>query len=201
MVKRDENGKWTSSNVPRNCNVVYAQSLVDCLNTFDPLFAKAQEKSDFEFIIALLNIKGAQDPGWDAFDTTQDIFETFSKLKSKIKYNDQQLYLFLVLYGLILEASYPYELLCNLLTIISGGRYSAFCFPDIKVDKKGKTRPMFTSEKLNKIKQLAIGQGLEESIRPLMEVFDKDLRNAVFHSNYCLYGDELRISATKIYKT
>ena len=201
MIKRDANGICTAHNVPKGSNSIYAQALVGFFNVLDPLFSKAQEKSDFEFIFALLNFQGMHDAGWDAFETTQDIFETFHRLKSKIKYNDEQLHLFLVLYGLILEASYPYDLLCNLLRIISGDRYSAFCFPDIKNSKSGRSRPMFASEKLNKIKGLAKTLNLETNIKPLDDIFDKDLRNAIFHSDYCLYDDELRIPrSSSVYK-
>lgn len=201
MLKRDANGKWTAHNIPKGTNPVYAQALVDYFNALDPLFLKAQEQSDFEFICTLINVQGVQDAGWDAFETTQDIFETFNRLKSKVRYNTEQLHLFLVLYGLILEASYPYDLLCNLLRVISGDRYSAYCFPDIKMGKNGKTRPMFASEKLNKIKEMAKSQGLENNIEPLANIFDKELRNAIFHSDYSIYDDEVRISSpTKVYQ-
>lgn len=201
MIKKDENGVWMAHNVPKRANPTYAKALVDFSNALEPLFAKAQEKSDFEFICALINIQSVQDAGWDAYETTQNIFNTFNKLKSKIKYNTEQLHLFLVLYGLILEASYPYDLLCNLLRIISGDRYSPFCFPDIQNNKNGRSRPMFASEKLNKIKELAKKQGLGISIAPLVNIFDKELRNAVFHSDYSLYKDEVRIpKPTRIYK-
>lgn len=202
MIKRNEDGLWTAHNIPKGTNPVYAQALVDYFNALDPLFAKAQEQSDFEFICTLINIQGMHDAGWDAFETTKDIFETFNRLKYKVRYNTEQLHLFLVLYGLILEAAYPYDLLCNLLRVSAGNRYSAFCFPDIKLGKSGKTRPMFASEKLNKIKEMAKAQGLEKNIEPLVSIFDKELRNAIFHSDYCLYDDEIRIpSPTKVYKT
>jgi len=201
MIKKDKKGIWTAHNVPTGTNPTYAQALADFFNTLDPLFSKAQEKSDFEFIFALLNFQGMHDAGWNAFETTQDIVETFHKLRSKIKYNNEQLYLFLVLYGLILEASYPYDLLCNLLRVISGDRYSASCFPDIINNKSGRSRPMFASEKLNKIKGLAKTLGFEANIKPLDDIFDKDLRNAIFHSDYCLHEEELRIPrSSSVYK-
>ena len=140
-----------------------------------------------------LNFQGIHDAGWDTFETTQDIFVTFDKLHSKIKYNDEQLYLLLVLYGLILEASYPYDILCNLLRIISGDRYTAVPYPDIKIGKRSKARPMFASEKINKIVELAKKQGFGPNIQPLVDMFDKELRNAIFHSDYCLYDNQLRL--------
>lgn len=201
MIYRNEKGIWKSKDVPQDMNPVFAQSLVDCFNALDPLFSKAQEASDFEFILTLLNIQGMHDPGWDSFETTQDIFDTFQKLQTKIKYNNEQLHLFLVLYGLILEASYPYDLVFNLLRIISGERYSAYCFPDIKMGKSGKTRPMFASEKINKTQELATKIGLKSNIKPLEDIFDRELRNAIFHSDYCLYDDELRIPrSSRVYK-
>lgn len=65
----------------------------------------------------------------------------------------------------------------------------------------GKTRPMFASEKINKIKELAKKLGLELNIQPLVNIFDKELRNAIFHSDYCLYDNELRLpKSSTIYK-
>lgn len=201
MIYKSKNGKWVAKDVPRDVNPTYAKSLVQYLNSLDLLFCKAQKKSDFEFILTLLNIQGARDVGWNPFETTQDIFETFNKLKTKIKYNDEQLHLFLVLHGLILEASNFYDLLYNLLKVISGDRYSAFCFPDIKLGQGSKTRPMSVSEKIIKIQTLAKKLGLDENIKLLKDIFDKDLRNAIFHSDYCLYGEELRIQKpAKVYQ-
>lgn len=201
MIYRNKSGKWAAKDIPKNFNLIYAKSLVSYFNSLDPLFVKAKEKSDFEFILTLLNTQGTRDVGWDSFETTQDIFETFNRLKTKVRYNDEQLHLFLVLQGLILEASYPYDLLYNLLRIISGNRYSAFCFPNIKLGKSGKTRPMFVSEKIDKIQVLAGKLGLKENTKLLKELFDRELRNAIFHSDYCLYDEELRIpESTRVYQ-
>jgi len=96
MIYKNKSGKWIAKGIPKDFNPTYTKSLVLYFNTLDPLFIKAQKKSDFEFILTLLNIHGTQDVGWNPFETTQDIFRTFHKLKAKIKYNDEQLHLFLV---------------------------------------------------------------------------------------------------------
>lgn len=201
MIYKNENGAWTADKTPRSFNKIYAQSIVLYSNSLDPLFDKAKQKSEFEFILTLLNIQGTQDAGWDPFETTQDIFETFNKVKRKIRYRDEQIHLFLLLYGLILEASYPYEIIYNLFKVISGDRYSAFCFPDIKLGNRGKTRPMTASEKIQKIKEIAKKLNFENNISFFDDIFNKQLRNAIFHSDYCLYADEIRTQKpTGIYK-
>lgn len=198
MLRKNDNGKWSLDKIPKGTNQVYWQALIDFFNAFEPLFSKAQNISDFEFVCTLLNIQGMESAGWDPYTTTKEIFETFNKLKSKIKSGDEQLHLFLVLYGLILESSYPYDLIYNLLRIISGDRYSAFCFPDIPLGKSGKKRPMYPTEKLNKIEQLAKAQGLEKNLKFLVDIYNKDLRNAVFHSDYCIYENEIRLPKSTI---
>lgn len=190
MLYKEESGKWKADKIPEDFNPIYADSLERYFNYLDPLFEQAQKTSEFEFILSLLSIHGLQDAGWDPFETTQDIFEIVHKLNKKIKYQDEQLHIFLLLYGLIIEASFPYELLANLLNVISGERYK-YNFPD---KKTGRTyTPQTPSEKINSLITIAKKLGLESSLTPLQEIYDRDLRNAIFHSDYCLYNDELRL--------
>ena len=196
---RDIDKQWKFSKVPKNFNSVYCDSLIRYFNALDPLFEKSQKISDFEFITSLLNIEGCQDAGWIAFESTEKIFSFINKLKNKIKDSEERLYLLLLLYGLIIEASLPYDLLANLLNIILGDRYTILNFPDIKT--RNSSRPQFPSEKINKLLELAKKANVLESLTPLKEIFNKELRNAVFHSDYIIYKDEIRIpSINKVYK-
>ena len=198
MLYRDINGTWKGKNIPKKFNLIYTQSLIKYFNCLDPLFTKAQSKSDFEFILTLLSIRGHQDAGWDSFETTQDIFNVIHKLKKKIKYNDEQLHIFLLLYGLIVEASFPYELIANLLNIIADSRYQ-LNFPDKKTGTH--LTPQYPSEKIEKIKHKAGELGLEKNVQPLTEVFNRELRNAIFHSDYSIYKNELRLPrVSQVYK-
>ena len=197
MFYKDQDGKWKFLKVPKHFNPIYAKALEKYFNCLDSLFKKAQEKSEFEFILSLLNITGQQGPGWEPFETTKDIFRFFNKLKKKIKYGKESLYLTLLLYGLTIEASYPYDLIMNLLTVASGERFTTKNFPDKKIGKN-KTRPQFPSEKINKILDKAQTINLEHTVVPIVEIFNKELRNSIFHSDYTIYGEEIRIP--QIYK-
>lgn len=196
MFYKDINGLWKFSKIPKHFNPIYAESLEKYFNCLDPLFEKAQKKSDFEFILSLLNISGYQDAGWIAFETTEDIFLFFNKLKNKIRYGNERLYIFLLLYGLIVEASYPYDLIANLLNVASGNRFLRNNFPDKKTSRN-KSRPQLTGEKINKLIEMAYKINIEKAIEPIIEVFDRELRNAIFHSDYVIYGKEIRIPSSK----
>lgn len=196
---KDIDKQWKFSNIPRHFNQVYVNSLVKYFNSIDPLFEQAQKISDFEFIASLLNISRLQGVGWIAFETTEKIFSFISRLKNKIKDSEERLYLLLLLYGLIIEVSFPYDLLANLINIILGQRYIILNFPDIKT--KNGIRPQFPQEKIKILSDLAKKANMSKSITPIQEIFNKEIRNAVFHSDYIIYKDEFRIpSAGKIYK-
>ena len=196
---RDIDKQWKFSKFPNQFNPIYANSLLSYFNSLDPLFEKAQEISDFEFITSLLNISRHQDAGWIAFETTEKIFSLINRLKNKINDSEERLYLLLLLYGLIIEASLPYELIANLLNILLGQRYTILNFPDIKI--RNNYRLQFPSEKIKKLTNLAERANFLKSLTPIQEIFNKELRNAIFHSDYVIYKDEIRVpSESKVYK-
>ena len=196
---KDFDNQWKFSKFPKHFNPIYANSLLEYFNALDPLFEEAQKISDFEFITSLLNITGQQDVGWIAFETTEKIFSLINRLKNKINDSEEKLYLLLLLYGLIVEASFPYELIANLINILLGQRYTILNFPDIQT-RRG-YRPQFPPEKIKKLIEIAKIANIPKSLKPIQEIFNKELRNAIFHSDYVIYGDEVRIpSASKVYK-
>jgi hypothetical protein len=98
-------------------------------------------------------------------------------------------YLALWLYGHIVEASAPYEVIANLLEVACGSHYAwGTNFPP-----KKSGAPQSPGEKLAKIRRLADVAGLPDVTLPLQEVWNRHLRNAVFHSDYTIYDDELRL--------
>jgi hypothetical protein len=200
MFYKDISGEWKFTKIPKRFNQVYAESLVKYFNFLDPLFEKAKNICEFEFILALLNISGKKAPGWDPFDTIKEIFRLINKLEKRVKDGNEQLYLYLLLYGLVIEASLPYDLIANLLNIVSGNRYTIYNFPNKKIGKN-RTRPQFPFEKIEKLKELSNKINMGKVISPILEIFDKELRNAIFHSDYIIYKNEVRIpEINKIYK-
>lgn len=186
---RDE-GVWAFQNVSgeeRSGKPDYIDSLPRYLNVFDPLFERAQEASEFEFICSLLAIRGLESAGWDAYQSTLEAMEAMVKLHNSTESFVASRHLKLWIYGHVVEASQPYALVGNLLAIVGGDRYSINRFPD----KQG--RPVSPGEKILKLKQAAGTVGFDDLGVPYDEVWDRPLRNAVFHADYALHGGEVRL--------
>jgi hypothetical protein len=90
------------------------------------------------------------------------------------------------------EASEPYETIANLLNIALGGSYKAWNFPKIKT--RWGYRNQYPLEKIAYLETLAKKAKMPEVIEPIKDVLDKDLRNAVFHSDYSFYDGEIRLN-------
>lgn len=172
-------------------NPTYKQRLLDCLNAFDPLFKAAKTRSEFEFLVALFRVRGLSGPGWDAWENTVEVMEHMQALHHKADY-EAAAHLWLWLYGHAIEASEPYETLASMLTITGGGRWSIKNLPD-RTRKDGSTVPLSPGEKIQKLTDLATRVGLTATMSPLKGLVDRNLRNAIFHSDYSVYDGNVRI--------
>ena len=192
QIYRDEDdGRWTVKE-DKSTHASYRPAAEKYLNTLDPLFSQAKQKCEFEFICTLLRVRGVEGPGWDTFETLQEAHKTFYKISKKFR-NDNFVttQYSLLLYGLILEASEPYELLANLINVIDGSRYSAGThYPDY-IDQNGKARSQSPADKMAQLKKKAKKVKLKIDI--FDEFFDNKLRNSIFHSDYTISGNEVRI--------
>jgi hypothetical protein len=174
--------------------------LLNYINSFSPLFDKAKIKSEFEFILTLLRFRGLQDPGWDPWENTIKTFNNLMRLLKRIKEFETKRHLSLWLYCHIVEASEPYEIIANLINIIDDGRFKISNFPD---KQRGNYKiPQYPSEKINKLVKMSEKINMSDSVFPFKDIFDKELRNAISHSDYSLYKGEVRINKKdlKIYK-
>ena len=187
-----EGRKWSIVGNVRGWNAVYKDATIRYLNSFDPLFEKAKDISEFEFINTLIRVRGLQDAGWDPWENTVKAFDCLTKLEKRIKDFETIRHLFLWLYGHIVEASEPYEIIANLMNIIEGKRFIIRNFPDKQMGKYSK--PQTPSEKIEHLTNMAYKIKMPDSIFPFTDVFDRELRNAIFHSDYSLHGGEVRLS-------
>ncbi|MDD5327220.1 MAG: hypothetical protein PHY02_05330 [Phycisphaerae bacterium] len=191
-IIKNKEGKWEYTKLPKGIVPIYKDLFIDYLNAFDPLFERAKDTCEFEFILTLLRVGGCSGPGWDPFESSQQIFKSVSYLEKKIKDFYLSRHLNLLLYAHIVEASAPYEILANLICICEGERFCIDNFPDHQ-GKNNYLRPQTPSEKIRTLDLMASRINMGNSIYPLKDVFDRDLRNAVFHSDYSLYEGEVRI--------
>lgn len=190
-IPRDADGKFYLKSLPKGFNSVYANSLILYLNCLDPLFEKAQAKCEFQFILTLLRNRGVQDAGWDAYENSVNTLDAIMRLKNKVS-GSLRGNLFLWVYAHIVEASEPYETIANLLNIINGDAYRAFNFPKRKTSWG--YRNQYPIEKIAYLEQLAKKVKMPDVIVPIKDIFDKDLRNAIFHSDYSFYEGEVRLN-------
>lgn len=198
-IPRDDDGKLVATNLPYGWNKIYGDAVVRYLNYLEPLFEKAKEKSEFQFILTLFRFRGIQPTRWDSYENSLEIFDEIMKIKEKVRGNTK-LNLILWLYGHIVEASEPYETIANLLNICLGETYRVGNFPKIKT--RWGFRPQFPNEKIITLEKMANKAGLPDVIKPIKEIFDKDLRNAVFHSDYSVDDGQIILSnsnPTRIY--
>jgi hypothetical protein len=165
------------------------------LTALDPVFERAQSKNEFEFILSLLAVRGLQDAGWSPYETSLEAIDSMVALHNETSDFKTGRHLKLWIYGHIVEASEPYELVANLFAIIVGGRYRIGNFPA----KRG--RPPSPGQKLEQLEAAAVSVEMPDAIVPLKEVWDRELRNAIFHADYALHGGEVRLPAASQRRT
>lgn len=189
---RTDDGKWNLRYRTGSVYPAYADMLQVCLNTLDGVYGRAKERDEFEFLCSLLRVSESKAAGWDSWETLESICDLHNRLKSRrfLSENDVT-HLSLFVYGQIVEASEPYELLANLLNVIDGHRFKHTNFPYRK-DWKGRWRAQHFLDKIAQLRSSAAKARIDLSF--FDRFVDNDLRNAVFHSDYSIYWPEVRVS-------
>jgi hypothetical protein len=155
-------------------------------NSLDPIFTRAKERSEFEFILCLLRIQGMQDGGWDPYETTLRAIPKIHDLWVAADAETSK-HIGLWIYGHIMEASEPYERLANLIRVAASQRGQiTTAFPP-----RG-NRPPSPGEKIQELQVRAAAAGFPDAFVPLREVWDRVLRNASFHADYSVARAGLR---------
>lgn len=165
----------------------YIRALPLYLNGLDSIFETAQEQDEAQLILSLLGVKGMQAEGWDPYDTTIDAIQAATRLHNETKDRLAARHLSLWVYGHIVEAAAPYDLLANLINVAQGGQARMFPF------QSDGGRPLSPGRKLE-----LVGLGAEEignqAARPLLAaIWHRQLRNGVFHADYTIHGSEIRL--------
>jgi hypothetical protein len=196
-VTRQADGQWVVTTEANDSQEpgsrYYRDALARYLNAFEAAFSAAADRSEFEFISCLLRVRGLQDAGWDPYETTLRAIKALVKLHQANQEADSARHLGLWIYGHIVEASEPYELLANLLDVANGGRFLVDRFPRVGGTATRPGRPQSPGEKIDQLEATAQRVGLPQLITPLKEIWDRELRNGVFHADYSFHGAELRL--------
>jgi hypothetical protein len=177
---------------------------------FNPLFDPAPHKTSdrfFEFVCVLVRPGGMHGPEWDSWYESQAILDDLSNLGTlelpQALFPDPgrvRVRLSLLSYCHLTEMNLPYALVANLLRVRLGAKYDLSPFRDLytPVGKKNpnplqKMRPPSPSKKIGRIKKLAEEAKLTEVARAFESIYDKTIRNAVYHSDYALSHGEFRL--------
>lgn len=161
----------------------YLEAVPRYLDALKPAFVRAHERCEFEFLMSLLRVRSLQDAGWDPYETTLGAIPALKQAHKRAESFEAKRHLGLITYCHIYEASEPYELLSNLVDVAVGGRFHTQRFP----------RGIMPTRKIERLTKQANNAGMHGLTLPLVEVWDRALRNAVFHADYALHGAEVRI--------
>jgi hypothetical protein len=107
-------------------------------------------------------------------------------VQAKVESPEAARHLQLWIYGHIIEASEPYEILANLLAISQDDTFRTERFPS----QNG--HPQSPGRKIKRLEEAAKTANLPGAVSPMREVWNRELRNAIFHSDYSVHGSEVR---------
>lgn len=191
-LRRDDNGVWsikaTAEDQERQPD--FLAEFPRYLNAFDPMFVKARDANEFEFLMTLLGFRGMRAPGWNAYEATLQAVANLTRVHNELPPEDAlgARHLKLWLYGHIVEASEPYEVLANLLEIATGGRFLIARYPS-----SGRGPMPSPGQKIERLATDTTKAGFVEIAEPLRDIWDREVRNAIFHADYALHGVEVRL--------
>lgn len=188
-IARKDDGSFYIERIDPHDNDTYQQGLLEATSFLVPLFEKAKEADEYNFLLTLLRVKGVEDAGWDTLDTVRDVYKSHIEIREILIHRGMaHAFQALFTYGIIVDALEPYEVITNLLNIINGQQYSIQNYSFY--NSQGRYSPPKTSAILDQIVSKAKKAGLDAAF--LQRMYDNKLRNAVFHSDFIANSFYLR---------
>jgi len=162
----------------------------------------------FEWACAMVRVTGMKDTGWDSYIESQELLQDITNLMALELPADRfsspsntHARLALIAYSHMIEMNAPYEFLANALRLRMGMKYSVEPLAhldklrDTKVNGVKMKRLMRASPiaKINEIDTMAQKAGLPEVGAALKGIYNSTIRNAVYHSDYVVHNESLRL--------
>ena len=170
---------------------------MDAVGVLDGVFNRAKAKDEFEYVCALIGMDGLL-YRVNVLGETWHVFRDISALMDAPLKDETRLRLGLLLYCHLMEAKPLYGVLENMLLAVEGKRCAMSPFgPLFQRTKKsrGKLMPEFIPPSAKQVIRFVVEHARkhdEGDLATLLEtVFDDGLRNAFFHADYAIVGDEL----------
>lgn len=163
-------------------------------DVFDQLLNKARAADEFEYVCALLRIRGMEDEGWDPLEETQRLYDDIGSLMQAPLHDFARVRLGLLLYSHLTEVDAVYMILANMVEITAGERCVMNPFQDLYRPRGSFADlvPPSARAVVERLKERAVERGFSELVELLESFFNDAVRNAFFHSDYILHGDEFR---------
>lgn len=165
------------------------------------LFTNARKEGALlDYLCTLLRVSGSSYGDWDPFVEADEALTDFSKLLKKAgrKNNKLAIRLGLLIYCHATEMAAPYEILTNLLRVKQKKRFQWDPFFDLRIrDKKDLLKHIFPSprKKIVSLEAEAVEANEKKLIEIIRSFYDDEIRNAFYHSDYCITDDEFRIAS------
>lgn len=161
------------------------------------LFKFARRMSELDFAGSLSGeFRGAQDAGWSTTITAEQVYEELSeRLAAGPVESFADMRIILLLYSQLSEAGGVYESLKNMMGIVESSPYNLWPFRDLVRVRQNPNRVIGPNANATfrdlatharKIGMVGLSSALEN-------VFRDDVRNGMYHSDYILWDDGLRL--------
>jgi len=159
--------------------------------SLDGLFNAAKKHNELAYVFSLLGFNsGQEDRGWQPIAETYLLMRDLVGIANAPFSEHTKARLFLLCYTQITEANHLYHVIYNmLLSIENGDPPKLFSFLDLYkngIPPSVKSKVMLICEKSEKLGH----QGIKNI---LVNIFDYNIRNAISHADYIIYGNELRL--------
>ncbi len=163
----------------------------------------------FEFVCSLVRVGGVELGDLDPFNESQALVQDLIALshvpqasESFPKPDRTRARLAIMSYCHLTEVGFFYQLLANLLRVRSGKRFHFDPFRDLWIRRKrGDPIPPSTTTKIRRVVQLATECGFTGLDEIFNDIYQKDIRNAVFHADYALTETDFVMRNKGLYKS
>ena len=155
------------------------------------LFERAKQQDEFEFCCTLLRVRGIEPIGWDAMIESRELLDQVLAMVQAPIDQKFRVRLLLFAYCHATEMSATYDTIANLIRILLGERWSLNPFSGaLHSSNKTLTKP---EPKTLRIQEWAMQAEIPEIGEVMRKMLEKNVRNAVYHSDYILEGAVFRI--------
>lgn len=164
---------------------------------FSYLFAFARQIDELDFAASLSGeFRGMQDAGWASTITAHEVFEEISNHSAHNRPRSKaEIRILLFLYCQLAEAGGVYETIKNLMGIVTLKPYLLWPFQDLVRVRQHPNRIIGPNANATFRDLAATAQniGMVGLSSVLEEAFRDDIRNGIYHADYVIWEDGLRL--------